>query len=200
MPILLRILTVLCYLLPFTFFVVGCENGCTLKTVYNKADAALLDTPVHHEADTLAEDTLSVAAASPVPVTTDSAAIQTDHSSFNPLWGSVVFRSVFPTNRSLSGIGVLLYFKNKAGSIFIGIALGLALFTLFIPAWLKRYHLLLLSLQLLGICLFIADSLICAAGLLWGVWVLVALLVLQLLLTGKILLQARKTSLTHKDQ
>jgi hypothetical protein len=185
-----RILTVICFFLPFTFFCATCNDGIGLRFSYNQPEAdknILLETK-NREAR-IAPDT---AAHSSSTVLTDTETetlksgqnlgqANTVTSGFNELFQTVMRKIIMPTDRSLSGIGTLFYFKNIMGKVLVAVSLSLSVLLLFLFKFLKRSKLgasfLLLNVSL--VTAFVIDCLISGVTLLWGVWLLGSLLLIQ---------------------
>lgn len=191
----LRLVTIICYFLPFTFFLMTCNNGFELRVSYNQADAdknILLEKESFQvaTADTTEYDqSISVDTAKTDTVTqtllTDTVKTSTDTLQKSSDYGDKIVRMIlFPTDTSLSGIGSILYFKNLTGQIAISVCLliSLILFVAFKFLKSKKTKLYLLLIAVLCLTIFIVDSYISSVTLLWGIWILLVLLVLQLII------------------
>jgi hypothetical protein len=198
MKFTLRLVTLICYFLPFTFFLTTCNNGLELRISYNQAEAdknLLLEKESVKVAvaDTAQYDqSISVDAAKTDTVTqtllTDTVKTSTDTLQKLIVYGDRILRMIlFPTDTSLSGIGSILYFKNLIGQIAISICLliSLILFVAFKFLKSKKEKLYLLLIAVLCLTIFIVDSFISSVTLLWGSWILLVLLVLQLIIEYK---------------
>lgn len=183
MKFTLRFATLICYFLPFTFFMTTCNNGFELRFSYNQAEA---DKNILQEkgssiavADTTKTDTVAQIALK------DTIKITSDTLPKSPYYGDKILKKIImPTDTSLSGIGSVFYFKNLTGQIVIAISLLISIILLIAFKFLKskRTKRFLLLTSLLCITIFIIDSLISSVTLLWGSWTLLALLLLQVIL------------------
>ena len=194
MTISLRLLTIFCYFLPFTFFLATC-NGLGIDVAFNRKDAVkniLVATKglkpitdsglVSDIPDTISKDTKSLNSNIPI----DSLY---EHHSFKPrssksLTDNIIFFILFPADKSVSGIGSIWFYKNLIGQIAIGFSLFLSLLLLVtLKIWkIKKNHQHLILLNLLCVVIFIADSLLSAVSLLIGTWALLTILIIQLLI------------------
>jgi len=118
---------------------------------------------------------------------TDTTISSTAHSIINHY-------SIFnPTEFSLSGLGVLIWYKNQAGEIAIALSLLTSLIILipfkFLRSARRKQYLLLTNI--LFVTTFVIDSFISKVTLLWGAWMLLALLLIQYLVERK---DSRKAS------
>ena len=193
MKLTLRLFTIICYFLPFTFFLTTCNNGLELRFSYNQAEAdknillekksseAVIDTSQYDQqvlVDTSKTGTVTQTILTDI-VKTSSDTLQ--KSSYD---GDKIFRKiVMPTDTSLSGIGSVFYFKNLTGQIAIAICLliSLILFAAFKFLKSQRTKLCLMLTAVLCLTIFIIDSFVSSVTLLWGSWTLLILLLLQLM-------------------
>ena len=193
MKLTLRLVTIICYFLPFTFFLTTC-NGLELKFSYNQVEAdknillekesskVVTDTVQYDQqisTDTTKTDTITH------NFLLDTSKISSDTLSKSPDYGDRILRKiVMPTDTSLSGIGCVLYFKNLTGQIAIAISLMIS-FVLFVAFRFlnsQRTKLYLLLIAVLCLTIFIIDSFLLSVTLLWGGWTLLILLLLQIIL------------------
>ena len=194
MKFTLRLVTVICYFLPFTFFLATCNNGLELRFSYNQAEAdknillekesseAVTDT-AQYDQKVFTEPTKTDTVAQNVLNHTHKISSDTLQKSSN--YGDRILRKiVMPTDTSLSGIGCVLYFKNLTGQIAIAISLliSLVLFVAFRFLNSQRIKLYLLLIAVLCLTIFIIDSFLLSVTLLWGGWTLLILLLLQFIL------------------
>ena len=124
MKLTLRLVTVICYFLPFTFFLTTCNNGLELRFSYNQAEAdknillekesskvAVAGTPQYDQpssGDTTKRDTATQT------ILTDTIKASSDTLQKLSNDGDKILRKILmPTNTSLSGVGCILYFKNQ---------------------------------------------------------------------------------------
>lgn len=178
MNVALKILTLVCYFLPFTFFVATCnEKGLTFS--YNKTEAQKNNEQTEHLSET-AEDATAIAAQL-MPEALDTTAAVPAQPEPEKMSNKIARHILAPTDTSLSGIGTLLYFKNMTGSIAVAISMLISLLLLFIRLS-SRYRKPLLLLNLLCLAIFVTDCLLSGVTFLWGTWLLIILLILQLLL------------------
>ena len=194
MKLTLRLITVICYFLPFTFFLTTCDNGLGLRFSYNQAEGdknILLEKESSQVAvnDTAHND--QQISADSIKTETDTQAIlkhtlktSSDTIQKSSDYDNSIFKKVvMPTDTSLSGIGSILYFKNLTGQIAIAISLmiSLVLFVAFKFLKSKRAKLYLLLIAVLSLTIFIIDSFVSSVTLLWGSWTLLILFLLQLI-------------------
>lgn len=182
MNVALKILTLVCYFLPFTFFVATCnEKGLTFS--YNKTEAQKNNEQTEHVSET-AEDATAIAAQLMPEALDTTAATPAQTEQPEQMSNKIARHILAPTDTSLSGIGTLLYFKNMTGSIAIAVSMLLSLLHLF-TRYSSRYRKPLLLLNLLCLAIFITDCLLSGVTPLWGAWLSGILLILQLLLRNK---------------
>jgi hypothetical protein len=184
----IRLLTLLSYFLPFIFFLSTCSAPLSNDMAFNKEDA------IKNESD---KNNNSIN-------TIYSLIDSLDTSNINDISEELVYRIEFnfsstdnianlkrgrenliisPTDYSLSGIGCLLLYKNTMGKIAIGISIALSFLTLFF--WLlinkRKLGIYFITGNITMILVFIIDSFVSNVDLLYGVWVLLFLLIVQLL-------------------
>lgn len=208
MKTFLRILTVLCYCLPFTFFVRTCI-GPEMKPAYNKNEveinkqAARSYEKQKHLQDSIAAlsvtDSLqprlskasvqdTVHANAPVKTTPSQVAPEKQSkfkSTLNNTWWTIYSlweRIKMPTDTSLSGIGTIFNYKNVFGKILIGLSFILSLLLLFNVKFtrLHKREVILLASNILLLVIFLIVSLLTSVSLLWGFWLLLIVLFTQL--------------------
>lgn len=195
----ISLLVVFFYFLPFVFFVFGCGNFA-----YNPEEAAA------NEANEKAKRTTTVVPDSSEAFPNDSAdnlrdvdtsgfslAIQTG----DPLipenlqeirpkdgfWYNVLKKAVFPTTTSLSGVGCIFYFKNLAGQIMISVSILMALIVAVI-VWFKKtrpFGKFFIFVNLTCLTGFITNCFYSDVTVQFGIWLLLATLVLQIWLSLK---------------
>lgn len=208
MKTILRILTLVCYFLPFTFFVKTCV-GPDMKLAYNKnevvvnKEAALTyekqkhiqdsivaqhmsDTSQDHLSqapvkDTLKTDTAQKSASSNVPPEKQNK-FKSKLNNFAWSLYSVWERVKMPTDNSLSGIGTIFSYKNIFGKILVGLSFIISLLLLFNTKYIKtgRRKTLLLASNISLLIIFLVVSLLSSVSLLWGFWLLLILEFIQL--------------------
>lgn len=185
MKLTLRLVTVICYFLPFTFFLTTCNNGLELRVAYNQKEAdknMLLEKEsiqVVVADSTITDSTTQIISSDTVKTPSD-----TLQKSTNDYRDKMLKKVIMPTSASLSGLGSILYFKNLTGQIVIAISLiiSLILFVAFKFLKSQKTKLYLLLASVLCLTIFVIDSFISSVTLLWGCWTLLALLMLQLII------------------
>ncbi len=193
MTISLRLLTIFCYFLPFTFFLATC-NGIEIDVAYNKKDAVKNILTASKASKEITDSTLI----SDTPITSvDSDSLSSnipidslyEHHSFKPrssksLTDNIIYFILFPADKSVSGIGSIWFYKNLIGQIAIGLSLFLSLLLLVtFKIWnIKKNHKNLLLLNLLCVLIFIVHSFLSAVSLLIGTWALLTILIIQIII------------------
>lgn len=192
----LRLLTILCYFLPFTFFMTTC-NKFELYEAYNKKDAEknILRAQQADQSgnDTTTADTTQKSGNAVVDTShaaisakTDSADTlknnETATTNKDSFWEKVEMVIIMPTSSSLSGIGSIMFYKNISGVIFISLSFLLSLLLLFPWKFLKRKNArwYLLLADFICVLAFITDSFISEVTVLFGSWILLVLIAIQL--------------------
>ena len=181
---LLRFLTVLSYFLPFSFFLITCNNG-EAKIAYNQAEAdkiaaeqSVSQQAIPQKDSTIEKDSLLAGLA-------DDYAKDTTHKvdvKREPLFSERLEKFVVaPTDSSLSGLGSALYYKNIAGRIFIAISILLSLLYWLFYKWLlrKSWVIWVLVLNLFSVLAFIITCFLSEVTPLYGIWVLFVFLLIQ---------------------
>lgn len=206
MKLTLRILTLVCYCLPFTFFVKTCV-GPDMKPAYNQQqlevnqrEAAnfekrrhLLDSIAALGSDTLAPMQASVSAADSVHkdsssrTAASSASVKEKNSNSmftNAGWTmyQVWERIKRPTDSSLSGIGTIFDYKNPVGKLLIGLSFLISLIVLINSKRIrtKKWQETLLIVNIVLLITYLVVSLLSSVSLRWGFWLLLILLFAQL--------------------
>jgi len=87
----------------------------------------------------------------------------------------------FPTGTAASGLGTVMVFKNVMGKTAMAICIFLSLILLILYRWLKKpkTKMILLLMGIVSLLLFITDCFIADVTVLFGVWILLALQLLQ---------------------
>ena len=181
---LLRFLTVLSYFLPFSFFLITCNNG-EAKIAYNQAEAdkiaaeqSVSQQAIPQKDSTIEKDSLLAGLA-------DDYAKDTTHKvdvKREPLFSERLEKFVVaPTDSSLSGFGSALYYKNIAGRIFIAVSILLSLLYWLFYKWLlrKSWVIWVLVLNLFSVLAFIITCFLSEVTPLYGTWVLLVFLLIQ---------------------
>jgi len=184
----IRLLTLLSYFLPFVFFLSTCTSDSVSKNAYNKDDAlkneyeksnnsihgiyAIIDSINPNNSEIEFENLRS-----------QINMVYLNSSNIIYLKEELKTKIIFPTNYSLSGIGSILIYKNTIGKIAIGISITLSFLTLVF--WLlinkRRLGIYFIIGNMMMILIFGIDSFVSNIDLLYGVWVLLFLLIVQLL-------------------
>ena len=181
---LLRFFTVICYFLPFSFFLITCNNG-EATIAYNQAEADKIK--AEQAANQLAVTTKdsSIEKDSLLAGLADDYAKDTTHKVVvkkEPLFSERLEKFVVaPTDSSLSGFGSALYFKNRTGRIFVAISIFLSIFYWLFYKWLlrKNWALWLLFTNLLSMAAFIVTCYLSAVTPLYGAYFLFVLLIIH---------------------
>ena len=184
----IRLLTLLSYFLPFVFFLSTCTSDSVSKDAYNKDDAlkneyeksnnsihgiyAIIDSINPNNSEIEFENLRS-----------QINMVYLNSSNIIYLKEELKTKIIFPTNYSLSGIGSILIYKNTIGKIAIGISITLSFLTFVF--WLlinkRRLGIYFITGNITMILIFVIDSFVSNVDLLYGVWVLLFLLIVQLL-------------------
>ena len=196
MKLSLRLITILCYFLPCTFFLITC-GGIRMRFAYNQTEAnknILLDNEsATKDVDTTQDNSIQLNdttksnllqqsnSRDTTKITSDSIKKSTDY------WDKIYRKIMMPTGSSLSAIGSILYYKNLTGQISIGVSLliSIILFLAFKFIKSKRTILYLLLISFLCLVIFIVDSFISNVTLLWGSWCILSFLIFQMMLEFK---------------
>lgn len=173
-----RLITVLCYFLPFVFFYSGC-NGLSLETVYNRKDVFNIVTNSNETIIAVSQDTLHNKTPELIsdsikhlPETAKDSLIS-EALKGNAEKKDFLARILFPANHSLSAIGVLFIYKTTFGRITIGISIGISLFLLLGIKLVKRKEKLqqwLSAVNVVCVIWFIVEGYINKVDILWGAW------------------------------
>lgn len=181
----LRLVTTLCYFLPFTFFFVTCQ-GLSIEFAYNEKEAErniLLAQAFREESElgtleTQPDTTIALTKNKTPEATSDTGATMSMLEAFR---NKVVHQAIRPTNRSLSGISAILLFKTMTGKILLATSFLLLLTSLLAYKFFKGrsvdlYFLLVNSVLL---TVFMIHSFGMEVSLLWGFWMTLFLLFVQ---------------------
>lgn len=202
----LRLLIVCCYFLPCTFFFTTC-SGLRFDVAYNKKDSARIMqdneksiasvTELKDQQDsTFTNDSTKDLVSSEKNIQPDQ--IEKDQEVKEALSDKILRKLIMPTNTSLSGVGATLYFKNMAGQILIGASFLLSLLLLILWKILKKKNFpgYLHLLNTMCLAVFIIDGIIADVSLLYGTWLLFALILFQCIIELRIIRQHQ----TNKKQ
>lgn len=187
MKLTLRFLTIICYFAPFTFFVATCNGPVDVRFAYNQKEAATntsnelrLTEVATFPVDTMQYESPADSFMVPVDISNEQNTASDTERNSNDYLEQLFRKMMMPVEKSLSGIGVVFYFKNFTGKIVIAISLLISLaipiFSRFIKSGIKKY--LLLS-SILCIVIFMADCFVADVTLRYGVLCLLLLLLLQ---------------------
>jgi hypothetical protein len=202
---ILRLLTLACWFLPFCFFMSMCVGG-TYKTAYNKKQAfaylseanretvqeimkqwegikhGVTETNKRSKIDSVRERSFERLFE---PFNKEGMEVETADSS-KRVWEPIVHNIILPNYYSLSGIGVIVEFKNFTGRVLAGASLFLCLIILLFARFMKkRLKFCLITNQLLLTC-FLINGLVIEVDLLYGFWILYLLVMFQLVLSWKV--------------
>jgi phosphoglycerol transferase MdoB-like AlkP superfamily enzyme len=192
----LRLATTLCYFLPFTFFLAACgDMGYDFS--YNKKEAAkkiLLSNQnfsiMTTDSDNTDTNTLAISA----PILEDeahtnfdsiisdfNAGLNYNHKTFSE---RLFIEIISPARSSVSAVGVVLFYKDRAGKIFIVTSMLLSLILFIGYRWIKSKKIICygLLINIISVSAFICDSFFSDVTLLYGAWVLLFLLIVQVIL------------------
>lgn len=186
----LRLLTVFSYFLPFVFFLSTCTDDLNGKDAYNKEDAIKNEKSENQiKVDKI---TSVIATFDTITVNKDAALtelIERINIEFNStdnvrnLSENLETKIYFPTNYSLSAIGVIVLHKDLLGKILIGISIFISLITLLL--WViidkKKIAIYLFASNISLITVFIIDCYFSNITVLIGTWTLLFMLFAQLL-------------------
>lgn len=176
----LRILTLACYFLPFVFCFTTCVDGVG-RTAYNRADAIANEKDkVIAEKKDLLEATANLIADK---ITVSDSAIETTSETIKLLQEGDDAWLLNPTLTSVSAIGFVFTYENALPRIVIALSAFFSLICFFVWPWLKRkgFSVYLLSGNLFLLIIFFLYCLFSNITVLYGVYVLIFLLLVQLL-------------------
>lgn len=189
----LRIITIVCYFLPFTFYNISCNNLVGINVAYNKDEADINSKLEKKSIATVADSTIikQQDLADTICKDIDKQLIQkeSEKDQSNVLIAqtnysdTILTKALFPTHTSLSGIGSIFYFKNLIGKIMLEICFTISMILLLLFKFLNSTCTTLFLLIAAVICLtiFFTDCFISNVTLLWGSWTLLLVLLIQVL-------------------
>ncbi len=196
--ITLKILTILSYFLPFTFFTFSCDGLIGFKISYNKKEASELkaaekllyqsaqETQLSDDTsivDTTLADTSNIQMKSSKPEITSP-----ERNNKRNFWKDLLSFAFFPTDKSLSAFGVLLYPKDNISFILIAASIFLSIVVLLenLIRFIKRNLIVIYSINLICLLAFIVHSTLSAnVDLEWGVIITVIFITTGLFLNIK---------------
>lgn len=182
----LRLLTLACYFLPCVFYLTTCTNGPSWEDAFNANDAILNETEKLEWKKKYFKTTIT----NEDFERTKSDSIINSYADFFIYSDNLVNLEInFPDNLirptpySISGIGVILFYKNIVGKIMIGISLFLSFITFVFWFFIrkKKLEIYFISLNTLSVLTFLVICLASQVEMFYGLWVLLFLLFVQLL-------------------
>ena len=184
MSVFLRLLTLFTYFLPFCFFFTTCQRG-QLKVAYNIEEALTIKENIQQTK--LAPDSVKVQDTmhSETVVLRDLHDKLADRKNrFKFDLTKIINMAVFPSDYSISGIGVFEFYKNIFGKICIGLSILISVLYLILWKLLrkKKVSYIFICINVFSILAFIAICFISKVDVLFGVWVLLILLLIQFFL------------------
>ncbi len=187
----LRILSVLSYFLPFTFYLATCASDPGRSEAYNKEDAIRNEKRENQkkldDINASINQIDTIKAANNVPIIRQLTEkvnryyYRTDNIvNLDEDIGTEIY---LPTRYSASAIGLIIIGKSLLGVITVVISIFLSLITLIL--WRvftkRRIGIYVISANILTISIFIIDCYFSKITILYGAWVLLSLLFAQLL-------------------
>lgn len=154
MKILLKIATILSFMLPSVFFFIGCDGVGDTLHLYHNEEIAMQEFPES--------------------VKEDSEQTKSDKTIQN----KVLSQIISPSKNSLSGIGIIIFYKDNSSRIIILISFLISII-LFFEKFIKKYTFKLYLISTSCILYFIISSgLITHATLKWGIFIMLILNIL----------------------
>jgi hypothetical protein len=178
----LRILTLACYFLPFIFFFSTCVDGVG-RTAYNKADA------IKNEKDKVIAEKkdLIEAAANLVAdkITVSDSGVETTSETIKLLENADDAWLLNPTLSSASAIGFVLMYDDAFPRLMVFLSALLSLLTFLMWRFLKRkgWVVYIIGANLFSVVAFMMYCFASNVTVLYGAYLLVFLLIVQLLST-----------------
>lgn len=183
-----RLATVLGFFMPCVFFIASCNDGISFNIAYNPSEADSLALQEQRAIEVYTIDTNSTS----FSLTTDSSSFiapvnsyaETKQSAKTSFAEDLLRKILFPTQQSLSGIGVIFYYKNTIGKIAIFICLLISLILCIGYKWITSYRTTFIGLVLSCTCMtvFVIVSFFSHVSLLWGTWLILFLILAQLII------------------
>jgi hypothetical protein len=188
----LRILTLASYFLPFVFFLHTCDDGIFFKDAFNTDDAIQNETEkLEWKKENFKSKftTENFKATKTDSLINDCADTYISSDNINNLSPDFYDKLIRPTPYSISGIGIILLYidilidKNALSIITIGISLILSFITFVFWFFIrkKKLGIYVISLNILSVLTFQVVCLVSHVEMLYGLWVLLFLLTMQLL-------------------
>lgn len=187
----IKILTILSYFLPSTFFFVSCDN-LSFEIAYNKKEAQILIESNRLKTDTISLDSTSVSSTTLVEdsTVTDSTKIKKEaEPTRKDYFHNFLYKTCFPTNETLSSLGAVKFYKDIYGRIFMGISILISFILLFekVSKFIHEKVKVLYSISIASVVLFILHSFfISNVELIWGIWIVLILNIICLIIKLKI--------------
>lgn len=175
----IRMLTLACYFLPFVFCFTTCVDGNT-RTAYNRADAIANEKDkVIAEKKDLLEATANLIAEK---ITVSDSAVETTSETIKLLQEGDDLWFLNPTITSLSAIGFVLAYENPLPRVIMGLSVLISLLCFLLWPLIKRKNLAayFLGVNLVLVLLFLVYCVASNISVLFGAYVLVFLLLIQL--------------------
>lgn len=175
----LRMLTLACYFLPFVFFFSTCVDGVS-KNAYNKADAIKNETEKQalEKKDLLQRATNLIS--ENVALSDSSLQLSSETLTIIERLGDDWYLT--PTFTSLSALGACMQFPNRGGQVVILISFFLSLSTFVFWRYVKKkVGIYFIGINLFSVLVFVVMCFLENVTVLYGTWVLVFILFVQLL-------------------
>jgi hypothetical protein len=193
MKLFLRIITLFCYFLPFTYLLSTCNRG-PWEVTYNKQEGEriLADTTQARLEDSIENSRID----SPMVVMVDT--LRDSNNNFTVVRDTlkpkqkrasngssddkILGRFFLPTRTSASALGFFLFPENDVSRTLLGLTMIITLASLivFIVTKRRKITLALLWANLLSLIAFIASCFVLNISLLFGAWVVLILLMIQI--------------------
>lgn len=181
----IRLLTVLVYFLPFTFFMANC-SGLDIEMAYNKKDAIELEKrEIIREMENV-DHHLRLVDSSATAINNAHTYIQEElESKLQKAWlkeADWQDKLIWPAPYSLSGIGVLYYHKTKGMGVAMWMSVILSLVTFLFWRFIARWMIavLFVGINFIVVLIYMISCLRQNVSLEYGFWLLFFLLLIQL--------------------
>ncbi|GEM_PF-4799818 len=184
---LIKYLVFICYLLPCTFFKVSCDSGFDIYENKQEAEKSIVTQPatdIAEERDTALSETISASDTAVQPdIAIDTAAIENE-SSINDFLVPLGSFAMFPTGDSMSAFGNMIFPERPLNKLTIAVSLLCSVLSVLPFKLLKRRRISIMvaAINLLSVIAFMAICAMHQITLLWGAWVLLAVVALHLML------------------
>ena len=181
----LRLLTLACYFLPFVFYLSTCTNGGA-KDAFNTNDALQneaekLELQKEEFKSNFPKNGFEVAKTDSLINDYADTYIYSDN--ITNLKANFLDKIIWPTPYSISGIGTILLYKNTLGKAMVSMSLFLTFITFVFWFFIrkKKLGIYVVALNLLSVLTFQVICFASQVEMLYGLWVLLFLLTMQLL-------------------